>query len=109
MRRGWFNSLTTHTRRSSPARNFFNTYLSQLGVARDAFFQLGANQDPGAGFNMTVFALRMSEFHNAVSQCHAQVARGMWASVFPNQMVLIWALPVIAVAALVAALAKNRA
>ena len=67
-------------------QRYLDSYLLQLGVARDAFYRLGANpQDPGAGFNMTVFALRMSAFHNAVSQRHAQVARGMWASVFPNE------------------------
>lgn len=67
-------------------QRYFDSYLSQLGVARDAFFQLGANPlDPGAGFNMTVFALRMAEFRNAVSQRHAQVARRMWSIVFPDQ------------------------
>lgn len=67
-------------------QRYFDAYLQELGIARDTFYVLGATpQDAGAGFNMTVFALRMSAFHNAVSQRHAQVARTIWASVFPNQ------------------------
>jgi starch phosphorylase len=47
---------------------------------------LGTNpQDPSAGFNMTVFALRLSQFRNAVSQRHSEVARQMWSSLWPEQ------------------------
>jgi len=58
--------------------NFYNRF----GADRDALLQLGVNpNDPGAGFNMTVFALRMSKFCNAVSKKHAEVSRKMWAGV----------------------------
>lgn len=65
---------------------YLHDYYSRLGTGRDAFLQLGANpQDPGAGFNMTVFALRMARFCNAVSQKHGQVARRMWAALWPDK------------------------
>jgi starch phosphorylase len=65
---------------------YFNPYYAKLGTDRDTFLQLGLNpQDPGAGFNMTVFALRMANFRNAVSQRHGQVARKMWAGLWPDK------------------------
>jgi starch phosphorylase len=65
---------------------YFNQYHAKLGTDHDTFLQLGVNpQDPGAGFNMTVFALRMANFRNAVSQRHGQVARPMWAGLWPDQ------------------------
>jgi starch phosphorylase len=67
---------------------YLHDYYSQMGTERDAFLQLGVNpQDPGAGFNMTVFALRMAQFCNAVSQKHGQVARRMWAGLWPDKSV----------------------
>jgi starch phosphorylase len=64
---------------------YFGRYYDQLGTDRDTFLQLGiAPQDPGAGFNMTVFALRMAQFCNAVSQRHGEVARSMWAGLWPG-------------------------
>jgi starch phosphorylase len=67
---------------------YLGDYCSELGTDRDTLFKLGANpQDPGAGFNMTVFALRMARLRNAVSQRHGQVARGMWGGLWPDQSV----------------------
>jgi starch phosphorylase len=65
---------------------YFAPYLQQLGTDRDTFLQLGINpQDAGAGFNMTVFALRMAAFRNAVSQRHGEVARKMWSGLWPDR------------------------
>jgi starch phosphorylase len=62
-----------------------NTY-AQLGTSRDAFLQLGTNpQDPGSGFNMTIFALRMAQHRNAVSRRHGEVAREMWQELWPGK------------------------
>jgi starch phosphorylase len=61
-------------------------YCEKLGLDRDDLYQLGINPpEPGAGFNMTVFALRMTEFSNAVSQKHGQVARKMWSDLWPDK------------------------
>jgi starch phosphorylase len=65
---------------------YFAPYCQQLGTDRDTLLQLGINpQDASAGFNMTVFALRMAQFSNAVSQRHGEVARKIWAGLWPGR------------------------
>ncbi len=65
---------------------YFSSHLDELGTDRDSLLQLGINpQDAGAGFNMTVFALRMAQFSNAVSRRHGKVAREMWAGLWPER------------------------
>ncbi len=64
---------------------YFHAYWPDLGLDRDAFFQLGLHPDkPGDGFNMTAFALRLSGCRNAVSKRHAEVSRKMWHSLWPD-------------------------
>jgi starch phosphorylase len=88
--------FTTHTPLSAGTDVFpfplmdkyLGGYYARLGTDRDTLLRLGTNpRDPGAGFNMTVFALRAAGFRNAVSQRHGQVARGMWAGLWPNRPV----------------------
>jgi starch phosphorylase len=58
---------------------YFHAYWPALGLDRDRFLHLGIHpDDPGAGFNMTAFALRMSEYRNGVSKRHGEVSRRMW-------------------------------
>ncbi len=65
---------------------YFSAYLDELGTERDTFLQLGVDpKEPNAGFNMTVFALRMSAFRNGVSKRHGEVARKMWAHLWPDK------------------------
>jgi starch phosphorylase len=65
---------------------YFAGYYDQLGLDRDTLLRLGAHPDnPGSGFNMTVFALRMARFSNAVSRRHREVARKMWANLWPDK------------------------
>jgi starch phosphorylase len=86
--------FTTHTPLSAGTDVFpfplFEKYFSQaygqLGTDRDGLLQLGVYPpDPGAGFNMTVFALRMTKICNAVSKKHAEVARQIWTSLWPGK------------------------
>lgn len=57
-------------------------YCERSGIPRDGFLALGLDPaDPGAGFNMTAFAMRLSRTTNAVSRRHAAVASGMWSGV----------------------------
>ncbi len=64
---------------------YFGKYYPLLGINRDTFLSLGTHpENPGAGFNMTAFALRMSAYHNAVSKRHGEVARRMWLSLWPG-------------------------
>jgi len=85
--------FTTHT--PVPAGNdifpfdlmdtYFSRYYHQLGIDRDTFFQLGHHPcDARAGFNMTAFALRMTEYHNGVSKRHGMIARGLWRCMWPD-------------------------
>jgi starch phosphorylase len=65
---------------------YFGSYCRELGVDPQKLLELGINpQDPNAGFNMTVFALRAARFSNAVSQRHGEIARKMWASLWPDK------------------------
>jgi starch phosphorylase len=65
---------------------YFGNFYPRLGLSRDEFFNLGRHPaDPGAGFNMTAFALRMSHYHNGVSVKHGEVSRKMWHSLWPDK------------------------
>ncbi len=64
---------------------YFKSYWPALALDHDAFLQLGIHsRDPGAGFNMTAFALRLCEYRNGVSKRHGEVARRMWQSLWPD-------------------------
>jgi len=64
---------------------YFHSYWPSLGLDRDSFLRLGIHpNDPNAGFNMTAFAFRMSEFCNGVSKKHGEVSRKMWQSLWPD-------------------------
>lgn len=61
---------------------FLTPYCQAHGLPREALLELGTNpKDPGAGFNMTVFALRLSRHANAVSRRHREVAQRIWSGV----------------------------
>jgi len=64
---------------------YFHSYWPSLGLDSESFMKLGMNPaDPGAGFNMTAFALRMSGYRNAVSKRHCEVTRRMWQPLWPE-------------------------
>lgn len=87
------NIFTTHT--PVPAGNdafpmwmvekYLAHYIKHLGMTPAQFQRLGQPQYPGKDepFNMTIFAIRMSAYHNGVSELHGQIARSMWANVWP--------------------------
>jgi len=57
----------------------FGSYYRELGIGREQFLGLGRHPDGSTGgFNMTVLALNLSGFHNAVSRKHGEVTRRMW-------------------------------
>lgn len=65
---------------------YFGSFYPRLGLSRDDFFNLGRHPaDPEAGFNLTAFALRMSDYHNGVSVKHGEVSRKMWHSLWPDK------------------------
>lgn len=61
------------------------SYLPSLDLSREEFFRLGTNPAKPDGFNMTAFALRTSEYHNAVSKKHGEVSRKMWQQIWPER------------------------
>ncbi|MBW1965689.1 MAG: alpha-glucan family phosphorylase, partial [Deltaproteobacteria bacterium] len=64
---------------------YFYSYWPALGLDHDRFLQLGIHpEEPNAGFDMTAFALRMSGYCNGVSKRHAEMARRMWHSLWPE-------------------------
>ena len=85
--------FTTHT--PVPAGNdafafemvekYFWQYWGQLGLDRDGFINF-ASQDLewGPQYSMTVLALRLSAYHNGVSELHGHVSRDMWAFLWPD-------------------------
>jgi len=56
-------------------------YCELCGLPKEAILELGTHPRDPSGFNMTVFALRLSRYVNGVSQKHAEVARRIWAGV----------------------------
>ena len=57
-----------------------------LGLTREQFLEMGTNpKEPGAGFNMTSFSLRLSSFANSVSRKHGEVTRSMWHHLWPDR------------------------
>lgn len=67
---------------------YFDAYCTSLGTDKSTLLKLGINpNDPNVGFNMTVFALRAARFCNAVSKRHGEVARQMWAALWPDKPV----------------------
>jgi starch phosphorylase len=64
---------------------YFSCYYPALGITREEFLGLGTHPDyPESGFNMTVLAMRLSSYHNAVSQRHGEVTRQMWKNLWPD-------------------------
>jgi starch phosphorylase len=62
---------------------YFHSYWPALGLDQDAFQKLGLHpENPEAGFNMTVLALRLSKYRNGVSKKHGEVSRRMWQSLW---------------------------
>ncbi len=64
---------------------YFGGFREQLGLDRDAFFDLARHQVSwGETFSMPVLAMRMSTLRNGVSELHGQVAREMWSDLWPD-------------------------
>jgi len=64
---------------------YFSQYYPELGIDRTTFHDLGHHPcDPGTGFNMTSFALKLTKYHNGVSKKHGDIARGMWKCLWPD-------------------------
>ncbi len=66
--------------------HYFEDYWKRLGMDKERFMSFGINPDnPGAGFNMTVFGLSMCRYKNAVSRKHREVTQNIWKNVLARQ------------------------
>jgi starch phosphorylase len=84
--------FTTHT--PVPAGNevfdeklvvrYVGSLAAEAGLDAERLLELGRfGEEPG--FGLTPFALRLSAFANGVSDLHGEVARDMWASLWPGE------------------------
>ena len=64
---------------------YYNNYWPQLGLDREAFIELAKKDNPwGETFSMSILAMKMADTRNGVSELHGEVARKMWAYLFPG-------------------------
>ena len=87
--------FTTHT--PVPAGNevfeaaridsFLTKFWECMGLTREQFYSFARvkNTNDYNAFNMTVLALQLSRYANAVSKLHGEVSRQMWHSVWPEK------------------------
>ncbi|HEX3722339.1 MAG TPA: alpha-glucan family phosphorylase, partial [Nitrolancea sp.] len=66
--------------------HYFGEYLSHLGLSSWEFLALGRQNphDDGEPFCMTILALKLANFTNAVSELHGEVTRNMWSGLWPG-------------------------
>ena len=65
---------------------YFHSFWPSLGMDRETFFRLGMNsENHSEGFNMTAFALKLSDHKNGVSKKHGQVANHMWSGLLKKK------------------------
>lgn len=88
------NIFTTHT--PVPAgidhfkpdllRHYFTQYAHDMGVDVERVLALGRSNpgDANEEFSMAVLALNLSRYANGVSRLHGEVARDMWAHLWPD-------------------------
>ncbi|WP_066637850.1 alpha-glucan family phosphorylase [Desulfolucanica intricata] len=62
---------------------YFGHYYEQLGMTREDFLNLGWDDDKNQ-FNMTLLAIRNSNYCNGVSKLHGQVTREMFQHFYKN-------------------------
>jgi glycogen phosphorylase len=67
----------------------FGALAAEVGLDLDEAIRLGRSRpdDDGEEFGVTQFSLRMSRAANGVSRRHGEVARGMWAALWPDREV----------------------
>jgi starch phosphorylase len=88
------NIFTTHTPVAAGndafppelALNYLRPFGRKFGLSEEALLNLGrvGRDDPTERFSMTVLALRLSSFRNAVSRLHGTVARATWKDLWPD-------------------------
>ncbi|MFQ5890619.1 MAG: alpha-glucan family phosphorylase [Gemmatimonadota bacterium] len=65
--------------------HYFSSFWPELGLDRAGFYALGSHPCDDGRFHMTALALRLSDYRNGVSERHGEVARRMWAGLWPDR------------------------
>jgi starch phosphorylase len=61
--------------------------VERCGLGWEEFLALGKVEARDAGFGLTPFALRTSQYANAVSELHGSVSREMWHGLWPDRRI----------------------
>jgi starch phosphorylase len=61
--------------------------VERCGLASEDFLALGKVEPDDKGFGLTPFALRTSQYANAVSELHGAVSREMWRGLWPERRI----------------------
>ena len=88
--------FTTHTPVIAGNENFdfelvekyLMPHVKQMGLSVEQVRSLGQGENGSKVFWMPALAIRFSRYVNGVSKQHAQMARKMWAGVFPERPVV---------------------
>ncbi len=65
-------------------RKYMEPYCRQMGLSMAEFLEIGKEEPSSMGFCMTVVALRLCAFLNAVSLLHRDTSREMWQKIWPQ-------------------------
>jgi starch phosphorylase len=65
-------------------RKYMEPYCRQMGLTMQEFLEIGKEEPSSMGFCMTVVALRLCAFLNAVSLLHRDTSREMWQKIWPQ-------------------------
>jgi starch phosphorylase len=87
------NLFTTHTPVAagidvfdkSLIERYLGWYAKKLGISLEDLLALGREKPESPGFNMAVFAIRVSSNANAVSKLHRRVASKLWQGVVKEE------------------------
>lgn len=89
------NIFTTHTPvihgnevfQDSLILKFFKKYIERVNISEKTFLSLGKVFPTDEDFSMTILALKLSKYSNAVSKLHEKTANAMWKDVFPKSKI----------------------
>ncbi len=63
---------------------YFRHYWEEVGLSRDEFMNLGNEESPNKGFNLTRLAFRIAHHANAVSLLHWQITSKLCEQLWPD-------------------------
>jgi len=65
-------------------RKYFERYCKDLGLTLPELLELGKDAKNSLGFCMTVMAMKLCAFINAVSKLHQDTTKNMWYNIWPQ-------------------------